>query len=202
MRDFNPDLYLAQLRQCRHLPESAMKHLCLVVRARLMEESNVQPVQSPVTVCGDIHGQLWDLLELLNVGGPCPDTSYIFMVRSLRHAPSDSTGRLCRPWLLQPRDALPSPHPQGQVRPIALVAPLTLAGIPIASPFCAATTSRVRSLKSTAFTVRALEGRLILITKADECQQKYGNANVWKACCAVFDYLNLAAVRCRWSLAY
>jgi len=28
----------------------------------------------------------------------------------------------------------------------------------------------------------------------DECQQKYGNANAWKYCTQVFDYLTLAAV--------
>ena len=45
-----------------------------------MEESNVQPVQAPVTVCGDIHGQFYDLLELFKVGEEVPATSYVFMV--------------------------------------------------------------------------------------------------------------------------
>ena len=58
-----------------------MKVLCERVRCILMEESNIQPVSSPVTICGDIHGQFWDLLELLRKGGKVPETSYIFMVR-------------------------------------------------------------------------------------------------------------------------
>jgi hypothetical protein len=36
----------------------------------------------------------------------------------------------------------------------------------------------------------------------EECSTKYGNANVWKACCAVFDFLNLAAVRARLRVCY
>lgn len=51
-----------------------------MVKELLIEESNVQPVSSPVYIAGDIHGQFPDLLELFRVGGEVPTTSYIFMV--------------------------------------------------------------------------------------------------------------------------
>ena len=75
------DKWIAQLLECKHLTESEMKTLCDRVRNILMEESNIQPVSTPVTICGDIHGQFWDLIELLRKGGMVPGTSYIFMVR-------------------------------------------------------------------------------------------------------------------------
>jgi serine/threonine-protein phosphatase len=46
----------------------------------LIEESNIQPVSTPVTVCGDIHGQFYDLEELFRAGGHVTDNNYIFLV--------------------------------------------------------------------------------------------------------------------------
>lgn len=39
----------------------------------------MQPVQAPVTICGDVHGQFWDLLELFSKGGPIPKERYVFL---------------------------------------------------------------------------------------------------------------------------
>ena len=55
--------------------------LCYYLQAReiLTKESNVQEVRCPVTVCGDVHGQFHDLMELFRIGGKSPDTNYLFM---------------------------------------------------------------------------------------------------------------------------
>ncbi|XP_019242151.1 PREDICTED: serine/threonine-protein phosphatase PP2A catalytic subunit-like [Nicotiana attenuata] len=75
----NLDEQIAQLMQCKPLSEQEVRGLCEKAKEILMEESNVQPVKSPVTICGDIHGQFHDLAELFRIGGKCPDTNYLFM---------------------------------------------------------------------------------------------------------------------------
>jgi len=73
------DRWIEKVRNCEHLQETELKQLCDRVKEIMMEESNVQPVNSPVVVCGDIHGQFFDLLELFRQGGEIPKTNYVFM---------------------------------------------------------------------------------------------------------------------------
>lgn len=56
-----------------------MEELCSKVIELLIQEPNIQHVDTPVTICGDIHGQLHDLLTLFNTGGECPSTQYLFL---------------------------------------------------------------------------------------------------------------------------
>lgn len=150
----NVDEWVELSKHCQYLPENDLKALCDKVSEILIEEGNVVPVQSPVVVCGDIHGQFYDLEELFRTGGQCPDTSYIFM--------GDFVDR-------------------GYYSLETLTRLLTLK---------ARYPDRIVLLRGNHETRQ--------ITQAygfyDECQTKYGNANAWRYCCAVFDLMSIAAV--------
>lgn len=75
----NIDLLIESLKEGRIIEESILQNVCEKVKEILIEESTVQPVSAPVTVCGDIHGQFYDLLELFEIGGQLPNTNYIFI---------------------------------------------------------------------------------------------------------------------------
>eukprot|EP01147_Barroeca_monosierra_P005512 gene5512-7194_t len=75
----DPEEWIDAVKQCQYLPEQDLKKLCDKACEILMEEATVQNVSAPVTVCGDIHGQFYDLEELFRCGGQVPDTNYIFM---------------------------------------------------------------------------------------------------------------------------
>jgi serine/threonine-protein phosphatase 4 catalytic subunit len=73
------DRFIEQLKKCEFIKESEVKSLCIKAREILNQEGNVLQVHAPVTVCGDIHGQFYDFIELFRIGGDSPYTNYLFM---------------------------------------------------------------------------------------------------------------------------
>ncbi|KAE8216051.1 hypothetical protein CF319_g2426 [Tilletia indica] len=148
------DRHIEQLRRCEPLSEPAVRSLCLRAREILIEEANVQHISSPVTICGDIHGQFFDLLELFVHGGPCPETNYLFM--------GDFVDR----------------------------------GFYSVETFLLLLALKVRYPDRITLIRGNHESRQITQVYGfyDECARKYGNVNVWRYCCEVFDYLALGAV--------
>ena len=61
------------------LSEAEIKFLISKAKKILMSQPIFLELESPITVCGDIHGQYPDLLKLFELGGFPPNTNYIFM---------------------------------------------------------------------------------------------------------------------------
>ncbi|ODV94435.1 hypothetical protein PACTADRAFT_51273 [Pachysolen tannophilus NRRL Y-2460] len=61
------------------LQEDHVVRILDMARDVLAKEPNLLDVPSPVTICGDIHGQYYDLMKLFEVGGHPTNTSYLFL---------------------------------------------------------------------------------------------------------------------------
>lgn len=73
------DSWLMVSKDCGLLAERDVRILCQQLIEVVIEEANVQPVSAPVSVCGDLHGKVHDLLKLFEAGGQIPETRYVFM---------------------------------------------------------------------------------------------------------------------------
>ncbi|KAH7532306.1 hypothetical protein FEM48_Zijuj04G0006000 [Ziziphus jujuba var. spinosa] len=156
--------------------------LCEKAKEIFMEESNVQPVKSPVTICGDIHGQFHDLAELFRIGGKCPDTNYLFMgdyVDRGYYSVETVTLRRIRinvvVFMALFEKGTLGHWLEGWVLLVAL---------------------KVRYPQRITILRGNHESRQITQVYGfyDECLRKYGNANVWKIFTDLFDYFPLTAL--------
>lgn len=59
-------------------PENVNK-LIQKALAIFKEESSLLELEAPITICGDIHGQYFDLLRVFEAGGAPPKTRYLFL---------------------------------------------------------------------------------------------------------------------------
>jgi len=88
MEALDVDRVLGQLLEVRHsrppgklvqLTEGEITGLCLVSRDVFMEQPILLELGCPLKVCGDVHGQYYDLLRLFETGGFPPEANYLFL---------------------------------------------------------------------------------------------------------------------------
>lgn len=73
-------LIVAEWREAsKILNEAYIRKILHLVRPILMSQPMLVKVEPPVNVCGDIHGQITDLVEILTSGGLPPDSRYLFL---------------------------------------------------------------------------------------------------------------------------
>jgi diadenosine tetraphosphatase ApaH/serine/threonine PP2A family protein phosphatase len=73
------DRILSSIEQGKSVAESDIPPLLSHLKDILYQEGTVHPLSLPITICGDIHGQLYDLFELFKVSGGFESNRYLFL---------------------------------------------------------------------------------------------------------------------------
>ncbi|XP_059489422.1 serine/threonine-protein phosphatase PP1-gamma catalytic subunit B-like isoform X2 [Neocloeon triangulifer] len=61
------------------MSDMEVTNLCLTAREILLRQPSLLELEVPLKVCGDIHGQFYDLLRMFEYGGFPPDSNYLFL---------------------------------------------------------------------------------------------------------------------------
>ncbi|RNA38393.1 phospho phosphatase 1, partial [Brachionus plicatilis] len=83
----NIDSIIARLLEVRNskpgknvqLTENEIKGLCFKSREIFLSQPILLELEAPLKICGDIHGQYYDLLRLFEYGGFPPESNYLFL---------------------------------------------------------------------------------------------------------------------------
>ena len=87
MQDYDVDEIINKLLQSRkykpgykvQLEENEIKWLCYKSRDIFMSQPILLELEAPINICGDIHGQYYDMLRLFEYGGYPPESNYLFL---------------------------------------------------------------------------------------------------------------------------
>ena len=69
----------SRLRRNVSLSEAEIRGLCLKSREIFLSQPILLELEAPIKICGDIHGQYYDLLQLFEYGGFPPEANYLFL---------------------------------------------------------------------------------------------------------------------------
>ncbi|KAJ9103327.1 phosphoprotein phosphatase PP4 catalytic subunit [Naganishia adeliensis] len=64
---------------CINLPRDEIVYVCMASREVLMSQPSLVELEAPVKICGDTHGQFYDLLRIYEYGGFPPQANYLFL---------------------------------------------------------------------------------------------------------------------------
>ena len=72
-------IYSARPGKQVNLSEAEIRGICLTVREIFVKQPILLELEAPLKVCGDVHGQYYDLLRLFDYGKFPPESNYLFL---------------------------------------------------------------------------------------------------------------------------